>query len=232
MYARRLKDRLLDFNHRGWLYEDSFTFYDYETDSLWVQATGEAIAGPLKGTRLERLPSMQSTWSEWRALHPDTLVLARVLDRNSKYWDDPYKLNYAAGRGIKYVRDKPVSFGMAVILPAEQKLYPFAELGKKPVLLDSVGRESVVVVFHPPSKTGAAFDAKSNGQLLEFAEKETQQTDVLLTDRQTQSTWSGLTGRCLAGPARGTQLRQLTTTHFVVENWPLHYPRGTVYLAP
>ena len=42
MYARRVNGEVLDFDHRGWLYEESFLFYDFKTDSLWVQATGEA----------------------------------------------------------------------------------------------------------------------------------------------------------------------------------------------
>jgi hypothetical protein len=57
VYARRVKGEVLDFGHRGWLYEESFLFYDRQTDSLWVQATGEAVHGPYKGTRLERLPA-------------------------------------------------------------------------------------------------------------------------------------------------------------------------------
>ena len=59
-----------------------------------------------------------------------------------------------------------------------------------------------------------------------------QTNDLRLTDRRTHSTWSGLTGRCLEGPSKGAQLRQLTSTQFVVENWPLHYPKAAVYRMP
>ena len=52
---------------------------------------------------------------------------------------------------------------------------------------------------------------------------------VTLIDRQTGSTWSGLTGCSTTGPAKGTQLRQFNTTQFVVENWPLHYPDAPIY---
>ena len=68
MYARKVGDQVLDFDHRGWLYEESFMFYDYQTDSLWVQATGQAVDGKYKGTKLDRLPATQTTWSEWRRL--------------------------------------------------------------------------------------------------------------------------------------------------------------------
>jgi hypothetical protein len=229
VYARRVGDKVLDFSHRGWLYEESFTIYDYQTDSLWVQATGQAVAGPYKGTRLERLPATQTTWSQWKSLHPHTRVLARVLGRNADYWRDSYETYYQTGRGITRHHYQPLNFGLAVILPDEQKLFPFAELEKKPVLADRVAGDPVVVVFHEGNRTAVAFDPRRKGQLLEFSDHRVEKLDVILTDRQTGSSWSGLTGRCLSGPAAGAQLRQLTTTQWVVENWPLHYPKGPVY---
>jgi hypothetical protein len=42
---------------------------------LWNQLTGEAIAGPLAGTVLERFPITVTTYGEWIAEHPDTAVL-------------------------------------------------------------------------------------------------------------------------------------------------------------
>jgi hypothetical protein len=77
-----------------------------------------------------------------------------------------------------------------------------------------------------------AFDRRHKGRELDFGPAQVEEKDVRLTDRQTGSVWSGLTGRCLQGPYQGAQLRQLTTTQFVVENWPLHYPKAPVYQAP
>jgi hypothetical protein len=229
VYARKLKDQILDFNHRGWLYEESFTFYDYQTDSLWVQATGQAVAGPLTGTILGRLPATQTTWSEWRQLHPDTRVLSRPKQQNSRYWHDSYEVNYTTGKGIKYQRNKPVSFGLAVITPAGQKLYPFQDLEKQLVLTDEVGSERVLVVFHPKTRTAVAWDVLCKGQKPEFEFSKAEKADIIISEKQTGSTWSGLTGRCLSGPAKDIQLRQLTTTQFIVENWPLHYPDAPIY---
>src|SRR5688572_10782279 len=48
---------------------------DRETGSSWQQATGEAIDGPLKGSRLTLYPSVRTTWAEWRRRYPRTLVL-------------------------------------------------------------------------------------------------------------------------------------------------------------
>lgn len=46
--------------------------------SLFVQLDGVAIAGPLAGTRLERLPgACITTWADWLAAHPTTTVTER-----------------------------------------------------------------------------------------------------------------------------------------------------------
>jgi hypothetical protein len=229
VYARRVKGEVLDFGHRGWLYEESFLFYDRQTDSLWVQATGEAVHGTYKGTRLERLPATQTTWSEWLHLHPDTRVLGRY--NTVDYWTDSYSSYYETGKGIKYQRNAPLNFGLAVILADKQKLYPFRELEKKPVLFDRIGGEPVLVVFHAASRTAAAFDPRLKDRALQLEVEKSDKDDLVLKDKQTASTWSGLTGRCIAGPAMGAQLRQFTTTQFVIENWRLHYPTGEVYCA-
>ena len=229
MYARKVKNETLDFSHRGWLYEETFLFYDYQTDSLWVQATGQAVAGSFKGTTLDRLPATQTTWSEWRQLHPDTRVLSRPKQKNVRYWHDSYDLYYATGKGIKYQRHKQLSFGLGVITSAGQKLYPFEELEKRPVIMDQIGSDQVLVVFHSSTRTALAWEPLYKGQKLEFELSKNEKADLTLTDRQTRSSWSGLTGRSTAGPAKGAQLRQLNTTQFVVENWPLHYPDAPIY---
>jgi hypothetical protein len=229
VYAPRIGDQALDFGHRGWLYEESFLFYDYQTDSLWVQATGEAVAGLYKGKKLDRLPATQTIWKEWRQLHPETLVLSRPQEKNSRYWRNSYDRTYATGKGIQYDRHKPLTFGVAIVTDAAQKLYPFSELQESPVLVDQVASNPVLVIFHHTSHTAVAWDPRYQGHTLEFDSVHVLSTDITLTDRQTGSRWSGLTGRCFAGPAQGAQLRQLTTTQFVVENWPLHYPDASIY---
>ena len=48
---------------------------DLETGTSWQQASGEAIDGPLKGTRLTLYPTVRTTWAEWRKRYPHTMVL-------------------------------------------------------------------------------------------------------------------------------------------------------------
>lgn len=43
-----------------------------ETGSLWMAITGQAFEGPLKGKRLERVPSHLSFWFAWKDWNPHT----------------------------------------------------------------------------------------------------------------------------------------------------------------
>ena len=79
VYDRRLDDRVLVFGNTSALYESDMVMYDHQTGSYWFQVAGEAIVGELTGRRLDPLPSITISWGEWKALHPDTLVLSRDL---------------------------------------------------------------------------------------------------------------------------------------------------------
>lgn len=75
-YERRVGDRTLDFGVAGLLYNANFLLYDRATESLWSQLRGDALAGPLAGSRLVHLRLRQETLASWLERHPASRVLA------------------------------------------------------------------------------------------------------------------------------------------------------------
>ena len=75
VYSRELDGNTLTFGNTSALYELDLVMYDHETGSYWFQVLGEAIVGDLTGKRLTLLPSVTTTWAEWKRLHPDTRLL-------------------------------------------------------------------------------------------------------------------------------------------------------------
>ena len=63
MYGRNIEGRELTFEFAEGFLNDNLLFVDRETDSVWSQLHGKAIAGPLKDTPLPVLPTMQVTCS-------------------------------------------------------------------------------------------------------------------------------------------------------------------------
>jgi hypothetical protein len=80
VYDRRVDGRVLDFGVSGKLADDALVLYDRETDTEWQQTTGEAIDGELAGTTLRVVPAGLSTWGDFRAAHPEGLVLQPAVD--------------------------------------------------------------------------------------------------------------------------------------------------------
>ena len=223
MYVRRVRDETLDFGHRGWLLDESFIFYDRKYDSLWVQATGRCISGKFNGEQLTTLPVTHTTWGEWRALHPDTLVLAKPRLLVERYRRDGYELAYKRW-GTK--------FGLGVFVAGGHKLYPLDELRKSPVVHDMIDGQPVLVVYHQPSQTAVAFDPVLAGRPQDFEVLEVTQSDVLMRERVSEVVWSGLNGRAQTGESSPHQLRQLRTTQFAIDKWRKHFPIGEIYGSP
>ncbi len=75
VYDRRVDGRTLTFGNTSAVYESNMVMYDHETGSYWWQVAGRCVVGELNGRRLNPLPSILCSWSEWRQAHPQTLVL-------------------------------------------------------------------------------------------------------------------------------------------------------------
>ena len=77
VYGRKHGDQELNFEASGALLDASLVMRDRETDSWWSIMTSDAIGGELEGDELEELPlGEKSTWKDWVARHPQTLVLS------------------------------------------------------------------------------------------------------------------------------------------------------------
>lgn len=70
VFDRNLDGETLTFDQAS----DPLFMTDRETGTTWSKATGEAVAGPLSGTNLEKVPSLISFWFAWKDFYPDTLL--------------------------------------------------------------------------------------------------------------------------------------------------------------
>jgi hypothetical protein len=77
VYDRRIDDKILNFEASGALMKASLVMRDREADSWWSIMTSTAVGGQLAGNELTELPlGEKTTWKEWVAGHPDTVVLS------------------------------------------------------------------------------------------------------------------------------------------------------------
>src|SRR5260370_1643645 len=64
--------------------------YERQTQSLWVQFTGQAVDGVLIGHQLHPYPMQTVSWGAWRAGHPYGWVLSRDTGYTRPYGSNPY----------------------------------------------------------------------------------------------------------------------------------------------
>jgi hypothetical protein len=75
LFDRRVGGTTLTFRTSGLLIDSNKVMVDDETSSLWRQLSGEAIGGPLTGSRLESLPVVTTTLAAWWDEHPTATML-------------------------------------------------------------------------------------------------------------------------------------------------------------
>jgi hypothetical protein len=208
---------------------------DAETGSSWQQATGEAIDGPLKGTRLTLFPTVRTTWGEWRRRHPQTLVLKPMPGYADRMQALSTRIRNAtrvgpagAPNGALKADDRlpPRETVAGLEIGRDTIAVPFTALRASRVINARVGGVPVVVVHQPSSDTTTAFDARASGRTLQF---EAADADAgALTDLQTGSTWNAY-GLALEGALRGTQLKQLVLIPQYWFAWSQFRPHTRVF---
>lgn len=211
---------------------------DAETGTSWQQASGEAIDGPLKGTRLKLYSSVRTTWAEWRTRYPHTLVLkplpgyAERMPILSRRIKDVTRVGPAgAPNGALTVDPRLPARETVAGLEAGREMvaYPFSQLRIARVVNDRVGGLPIVIVHQPSSDTTTAFEARAKGKVLTFEAANDDASAV--TDRQTRSTWNAY-GRCLEGSLKGTQLKQVNLVPQFWFAWSQFRPGTRVFTAP
>ncbi len=199
------------------MYKKSFVMYDRQTESLWVHVTGKAEVGPLKGQQLQFMPSTVTTWAQWKAAHPQSLVLPG-------YRRGGFMGTYA---GVNRIRP----FGLAVFSNFKAKLYPFRQLKREQVVNDTFREAELTVAFLEDTHTATAWSRRLDGQLLTFAwaDETSQKGQPVLKDQETGSLWSPLTGTALSGQLKGQQLAPLQHYPILVDRFHAFYPKGEVF---
>ncbi len=152
------------FGVSGLLYNSDVLMYDRETESLWSQIMAQAISGPASGAHLQSIPVLHTTWKNWLARHPESLVLKPPTAYGRNYNVSPY-LDYAKSSSLMFsvthsdrrYANKAVVLGVKI--GELTKAYPFEELpADTEVVYDELGDHSIVVKYDLPSETAWVLD--------------------------------------------------------------------------
>jgi len=113
---------------------------------------------------------------------------------------------------------------LGIIIEGTARAYPVRIMNWHEIVNDRIGEHAFVLSYCPLCGSGMAFDTGDqfgvSGMLY--------QSDVLLYDKKSDSLWSQLMLRAVAGPRTGEQLKQLPLQHSTWLAWKSAHPNTSV----
>ena len=185
----------------------NMTWWDHETESIWVQMTGRAARGPLSGATLQQIPAFTGPWAAWLAEHPETQVLV-------------------ASAGVFGIfREQPQNdFVVGVTLEGDASAYYYEYLAERRIVQDVVADVPILVLADPDTRSIRAFARVVGGESLTF-----ELTEGKLRDLESGTIWNPLTGLGETGPNKGALLRQIPYTPAFDWSWRDFYPESRFF---
>ena len=203
---------------------------DKETGSEWSHILGESMAGPLKGTQLDVIPSTMTNWQAWKRMHPETTVT--MLPKTARMFRSEMM---GDGSG----------FGVGLVLGGKPAFWRFDHLMKLPVVNDKLSERPLVVYFQQASQTpfvwGRTLVAvdQEDSEVAGTSDKDLLAEPVVLTfvetaqgvqDAETQSSWDLEKGVSVAGALRGRKLAPLPGIVSFEHSWRRFHPKTVDWL--
>lgn len=234
VFERTVQGQAMEFGVSDRLYNSNLLMYNRtdnsDQETLWLQATGQAVVGPYTGLELKIVPSDNLTFGDWKRQYPDGKVLSEDTGFALDYNRDPYG-NYYTRPGLLFpvsyyddrLPDKAVVLGVQV--EGQAKAYPQKDLTQLLIVNDELGGVPIVVWQNPENQVSRALIRQLGDKVLEFDLKNGQPVD-----KQTNSVWSWK-GQALEGELKGEQLtepRQLISFWF---SWAANYPKTKLFQA-
>ena len=186
---------------------------DEETGSLWSHLLGKAMDGELKGKTLDTVPSVITSWADWKSIHPDTSVMIWPQDRGMQYTTSFFKMKSRHTFGIGYVDGDTA------------KCYSCKFLATRPLVNDIVAENPILILFDESTGAGWCFDRTVDDQVLVFGRK-----DGEYIDKETNSSWDLKAGVATDGPLKGKQLTPRVAIPTFEVAWFTFHPNSERYV--
>jgi hypothetical protein len=211
--------RLVGMDHYNAMFEDQ------STKSWWRQATGEAIAGKLKGTTLLEIPSEQMTLANWLRKYPGSLILQPDSLFTKEYsdltgFDDGTIQSELEYRDFLPWQEK--SWVLGIAHAGQAYTYDWGKLVAQRILNDSLRGLHYVIAIEPDSVSFHTWNSTLNGTLYHFA---MDTSGLYFRDLQTGSLWN-YDGVCVDGALKGVELTTIKSSQEFLHSWEFFHPES------
>ena len=128
---------------------------DRETGTLWQQATGEALIGPLQGEHLEMLGGERTIWGSWRKEEPGSQVA-----EGPEKWPGLLPLPFTESVLQRATRSGKVP-GLTktdhrlpqneeiigIVIAGDARAYPLSLLRQEQIINDMLGESAITLIM-------------------------------------------------------------------------------------
>ena len=213
--------RLVGMDHFNAMFEDA------ATGTWWQQATGKAIAGPLKGKSFQEIPYRQLTLGSWLREYPNSYVMQpdTAFDKDynnlANYDDGSIKSSLEKRNAASWKRK---SWVIGVTHNKAAKAYDWNKLLKTKMINDSVAGLPVMLAMEDDSASFHVYNRLVNGAILYFQKK----NNEVFVDENTHSTWN-MDGVCIDGAMKGEKLNAVQSSQEFWHSWSNFHPNTVRY---
>jgi Protein of unknown function (DUF3179) len=117
---------------------------------------------------------------------------------------------------------------IGVAFNGEAKAYPIQLIGYHHQVRDTVGNVPVMITYCTVCRTGRAFSPYVNGKIENFRLVGMDHFNAMFEDATTKSWWQQATGISIAGPLKGTALKELPSKQLTLAAWLREYPASHI----
>jgi hypothetical protein len=248
-YNLTLKGKPIKLDFHG-LYNGVVTLCDRESESVFLQVSGKFVTGPLLGSELTPESILDTTWGEWKRLHPDTLVMSPDTEYSSHYRAKGQPVQRGSTRfGMPYFRASitrsdlrlpPFDKVLGVALPERgpdgketgtvaRRAYPIKSLKDAGgVVNDSLGDTPAAIFLDPVTISACAVSRLLDGKTFTFEARKGPGDAIAFYDKETGTRWS-IEGKGEDGALAGRSLDRLDAHLSQWYGWFAYYPETTIY---
>jgi len=222
------------FGTSGLLYNSNLILYDRETFSIWSQMLEQGINAAERLTIPDRLQVVETTWSTWQEMYPQTTLMTQDTGFSRPYGLYPYgtfKIDNSLLFNVNNSGDSRLHRKERVVginVGSSSKVYPISSFASIITTLnDNVGGMDVVITGSSSQNFGVIFNRQlEDCTVLDFSPV-LDQLPVVMTDNE--GTQWDVFGVAVSGPRAGTQLQKTNSYIAYWFAWTAFFPNADIY---
>jgi hypothetical protein len=217
----------------GLLYNSNLILYDRQTESYWAQMMMKCVSGPRIRENAQMLHVIETTWSTWQQLYPNSQVLSNQTGFSGGYDVYPYG-DYKTSTGLLFPvsgqdgRLHPKERVHGVIVGDQTKTYIIRNFTGAALSVDETfNGTDIVVVGNAALNFAVSFERTlSDGAVLSFSAVQDALPAVLEDNEGNR--WD-IFGRAVSGPRGGSQLTPTVSYNAYWFAWVAFFPGAEIH---